>query len=57
MDSRPDEVVKLELYQRFIEHQYNVFAVFDDRYSVTKLWTNLGLFVFNVGQAPYFNRF
>ena len=42
-DHRPDEIVKEELYHKYIEPYYNVKAVFDDRDKVVKMWRDLGL--------------
>ena len=42
-DFRPDDVVKKELYQKYIKDRYNVVCVFDDRDKVVKMWRNLGL--------------
>ena len=42
-DFRPDDVVKKELYQKYIKDKYNVVCVFDDRDKVVKMWRNLGL--------------
>lgn len=50
-DSRPDTVVKKEMYKKYIEGKYNVVFVIDDRLSVSYMWYELGLFVFNVNQG------
>ena len=42
-DLRPDDVVKKELYQKYIKDKYNVVCVFDDRDKVVRMWRNLGL--------------
>lgn len=42
-DFRPDDVVKKELYQKYIKDKYNVVCVFDDRDKVVKMWRSLGL--------------
>lgn len=42
-DSRPDEVVKLELYNNHIKGQYHVDFVLDDRDKVVKMWREQGL--------------
>jgi len=51
-DSRPDTIVKKEIYQKYIEPNYDVIFVVDDRLSVVKQWCDLDLFVFNVNQDP-----
>lgn len=42
-DTRPDHVVKRELYDQHIANEYNVRFVIDDRDSVVQLWRSLGL--------------
>ena len=42
-DFRSDDVVKKELYQKYIKDKYNVVCVFDDRDKVVRMWRNLGL--------------
>lgn len=42
-DSRPDEIVKKEIYEKYIEPKFNVISVFDDRDKVVKMWRELGL--------------
>lgn len=51
-DNRPDEVIKEEIYHQFIEPNYAVLGIFDDRYSVCNLWRRLGLRVAQLGN-PY----
>lgn len=48
-DSRSDVIIKKELYEKFINHKYNVLAVFDDRLNVCRQWVRLGLLLFRVG--------
>lgn len=50
-DQRPDEIIKKEMYDKYIKDQYNVLAVFDDRLKVCKMWYELGLFVLNCNQG------
>lgn len=55
-DSRKDDIVKYELYQQHVKDIYNVAAVLDDRPSVVRLWTVLGLpNIIQVGD--YLNEF
>lgn len=55
-DSRKDDIVKYELYQQYVKDTYNVAAVLDDRLSVVRLWTVLGLpNIIQVGD--YLNEF
>ena len=48
-DKRSDEIVKKEIYNEFIHDKYNVVAVFDDRLRVCRVWHDLGLPIFRVG--------
>lgn len=50
-DSRPDDIIKLEIYENEIKPHYKIKAVFDDRLSVCKMWYSLGLFVLNCNQG------
>lgn len=48
-DKRSDYIIKQELYNEHIKDKYNVLGVFDDRLSVCRLWHELGLPLFRVG--------
>jgi len=48
-DVRKDRIVKKEFYKEWIEEKYNVRFVLDDRLQVCKLWHELGLTLFRVG--------
>lgn len=48
-DTRKDTEVKKEMYQSYIEGQYNLLGVFDDRPCVCDMWRSLGIKVFQVG--------
>lgn len=52
-DKRKDHVVKLELYKKHIEGNYNVEAVFDDRQRVVDMWRDIGLTVFQVADGNF----
>lgn len=52
-DPRPDEQVKLELFNTHIRGIYNVFVVLDDRDKVVKMWRSLGLKVFQVAEGNF----
>lgn len=52
-DTRQDSVVKLEIFDREIRHNYNVVGVFDDRQSVVDMWRSLGLTVFQVAPGDF----
>lgn len=51
-DRRKDSVVKLEIFEKEIRNAYDVVGVFDDRPQVTRMWRELGLNVFQLGN-PY----
>ncbi len=46
---RKDTIVKEEIFWRDIADNYNVQFVIDDRPSVARMWRELGLKVFQVG--------
>ena len=48
-DKRSDDVVKKEIYDEFIRDKFDVVAVFDDRLRVCRVWYDLGLPLFRVG--------
>ena len=48
-DKRSDYIVKRELYDNHIKDNYNILMVFDDRLQVCRLWHELGLPLFRVG--------
>lgn len=50
-DARPDAVVKLELFDRFIRDHYDVLCVFEDLSPVVKAWRSIGLAVFQVAKT------
>jgi len=50
-DRRPDVEIKKEIYENEIFPKYEVYAIFDDRLSVCRMWYELGLFVFNCNQG------
>jgi predicted kinase len=52
-DSRPDDIIKSELYYFHIHDRYNVIGVIDDRPKVCRMWRSLGLSVFQVGNPDY----
>lgn len=53
-DSRGDDIIKKELYEKHILGQYSVVGVFDDRPRVIRVWKELGLTVFDVAQSEEF---
>ncbi len=42
-DWRPDDIVKKEMFEKYIKGKYNLIAVFDDRDKVVKMWRDLGI--------------
>lgn len=52
-DNRKDAVVKRELYEQFIQGQYNVLFVLDDRNQMVELWRGLGLTCLQVADGAY----
>jgi hypothetical protein len=52
-DTRPDDVVKLEMYRRHVSGHYRVTCVFDDRSRVVRAWRKLGLTVFQVADGEF----
>jgi predicted kinase len=52
-DNRKDSIIKRELYETFVNGIHNVFAVFDDRDSVVRLWRSLGLTCFQVAPGDF----
>jgi T4 RnlA family RNA ligase len=52
-DSRADDILKSEFYYLHVRGKYNVLGVIDDRPKVCRMWRNLGLNVFQVGNPDY----
>ena len=52
-DMRSDATVKEEIYLKFIEPNYNVDLVFEDRDRVVKMWRSLGLVCWQVKEGDY----
>lgn len=42
-DFRKDDIVKREIYEKYIHNKYKVLFVVDDRVSVVKMWRSIGL--------------
>jgi hypothetical protein len=45
----PDDIVKHELFYKYVAPFYNVVGVFDDRLKVCRMWEEIGLTLFRVG--------
>jgi len=52
-DRRKDTEVKAEIYHRFIEPQYDVHYILDDRDQVVKMWRSLGLTCLQVAEGAF----
>ena len=52
-DRRPDDIIKAELYENFIEPHYNVLYVFDDRNRVVDMWRKKGLTCLQVADGNF----
>lgn len=51
-DYRADEIVKREIYDRFISNR-DVLCVFDDRNKVVSMWRELGLTCLQVAEGDF----
>lgn len=52
-DHRADYVVKNELFDKHVRHDYNVVAAFDDRDQVVEMYREMGLTVFQVAEGNF----
>jgi predicted kinase len=52
-DVRKDNIVKAELFDKYIRHQYNVIAVYDDRQQVVDMWRAMGVDCFQVQPGDF----
>lgn len=52
-DERNDAVIKVELFDKYVRHNWDVRAVFDDRNRVVRAWRDLGLTVFQVADGNF----
>lgn len=52
-DTRPDHVVKLELFNTYVRNNYNVHVVIDDRNSVVRLWRHMGLCCLQAAEGDF----
>lgn len=48
-DIRKDDIIKEEIYHKYIEPEYAVLGIFDDRNSTSRMWRKLGLRVAQLG--------
>jgi predicted kinase len=49
----PDWIVKLDIFNKHIRHQYNVQFVLDDRNQVVRMWRKLGLKCLQVQEGDF----
>jgi hypothetical protein len=47
-DFKPDYIVKLDIYKRFIQNKFNIQFVLEDRNQVVEMYRDLGLPCFQV---------
>ncbi|WP_018351265.1 AAA family ATPase [Longispora albida] len=52
-DQRKDSIVKKEIFNRELRHQYKIICVFDDRAQVVRMWRSLGLTVMQVAEGDF----
>ena len=52
-DFRPDNEAKLDLYEEFIEGEYDIEFVLDDRDRVVNMWRSIGLKVLQVAEGDF----
>lgn len=52
-DRRKDSIVKQELFDKYIRHNYNVRWVLDDRNQVVDMWRSLGLTCLQVAPGDF----
>lgn len=52
-DHRQDSIVKHELFNEHVRHQYWVVGAFDDRNQVVEMWREIGLTVFQVAEGNF----
>ena len=53
-DYRPDEIVKKEIFEKYIKDRFDVLCVFDDRDKVVNMWRNdIGLLTCQVNEGNF----
>lgn len=52
-DYRPDEIIKEELFNKYIKEKYYCVAIFDDRDRVIKKWRSMGLLANQVYEGNF----
>lgn len=51
--SRKDAEIKMELYFKYVEPEYDVVCVFDDRQRVVDMWREIGLKCLQVQKGDF----
>lgn len=52
-DNRKDNIIKYELFNKYIRDNYNIAYVLDDRDQVVEMWRKLGLSCFQVNYGAF----
>lgn len=52
-DTRKDSIVKAELFDKYVRHNYNVLLALDDRDQVVAQWREMGLACFQVAPGDF----
>jgi len=52
-DERKDDIVKYEMFKKYVEGKYHVKYVLDDRDQVVAMWRKLGLACFQVNYGDF----
>jgi hypothetical protein len=52
-DHRPDQIVKWELYEQFVDPKYDIQFVLEDRNKVVKMWREKGLKCLQVAEGDF----
>lgn len=52
-DTRRDDIVKLELFDKHIRGKYNISRVYDDRNRVVKAWRSINLLTLQVAEGDF----
>lgn len=52
-DKRPDDIVKEEIYKNYIEPNYEIIYVLDDRQKVVDMWRRIGLTCLQVAPGNF----
>lgn len=48
-----DYIVKAELFDKYVRHNYNVIGVLDDRTQVVNMWRSMGLTCLQVAPGDF----